>query len=270
MELNKNSAAEIKIIRKKRVLKKGAKSGDLNWIGKFSRIGSALPKSNLNSFRLTHTIKPPSQISANPILKAATKIDTQTASIPWEDLSKTLHNSKSNFARIKEIYRPIQLKKPGSSLGLIKKSLYSNNSNQNKTESRETRLEQSSSYNNFIINSKTSTPIGFNKPMDTETEDPDQMSLISLENLDWSRKLKLDKLFEQGKCYRTPNFHLVKLKRQSVTSFYESTKSSNSSLNTSFHKAPFSILLKGKKLRRVNKPSFFSQSVLTNNHFFNK
>ena len=237
---------------KKRPLRKGIKSEDFIWFGKFSRIGSAFPKSNVNSFRLSQTIKPPSQIAANPILKAAVKIDMQTASIPWEDLSKTLHHSKSNFARIKEIYRPMHLRNPGFSSGSVKKSQSSNNLNlklkQNKTESRETQPEQTRPTSNFVINSKTSTAIRFNKPLDSETDDPDQMNLISLENLDWSRKLKLDKLFEQGKCYRTPNFNLVQLKRQSVTSFYESTKSSNSSLNTSFNKAPFSILLKGKKL----------------------
>lgn len=69
--------------------------------------GSTLPKVNKGSFSVPKQVKPPSLIIANPFLKAAKKIDIQTASIPWDHFSNTLKQSKSNIARLKEIYRPV-------------------------------------------------------------------------------------------------------------------------------------------------------------------
>ena len=271
MELNKNHATGIKVIRKKANLRISNKSVDLIRIGDFTRIGSALPKSNIERIGLSQTIKPPSQIAANPILKAAKKIDLQTASIPWHDLSKTIQDSKTNFSRIKEIYMPTHHHSSSTNLASTQnpQSLHSSNQKPKhiKTESRESRFNQTKSANNLALYSNTSTAIGFHQHQQAESEDPDQINLVSLENLDWSKKLRLDLLFGQRKCSRVPSFHLVKLKRHSLTTFYESTKSSNSSLDTSFNKAPYSTFLKGKKLTRVQINSEFE---LTPNHFLNK
>jgi hypothetical protein len=72
------------------------------------QIGSALPKSTLTFFNAPKPIRPPSEIFAQPILRAAFEIDMQTASIPWEDYQETLKISKTNLTKVKEIYRPLR------------------------------------------------------------------------------------------------------------------------------------------------------------------
>ena len=70
------------------------------------QIGSSLPRSTLTFFNASKAIRPPSEIFAQPIIRAAFEIDMQTASIPWEDYEETLKNSKTNIAKVKEIHRP--------------------------------------------------------------------------------------------------------------------------------------------------------------------
>ena len=268
MELNKNHDAGGRA--RKVPLANGSRSVDLT--GDFVRLGSALPKSKIGRVGLSQTIKPPSQIAANPILKAAKKIDLQTASIPWQDLATTVKESKSNFSRIKEIYLPTHHHSSSSSSVSTQKPQSRNNLNNKpkhvKTESRETRSEQTKSMNIFGLYSKSNTAVGFHKPQ--RAEDPDQANSISLDNLNWSKNRRLGLWFGSRKSSLAPSFHLVKLKRHSIASFYESTKSSNSSLDTNCPKAPYSAFLKGKKLRRASRSLANSDLELTPNHFLNK
>lgn len=72
------------------------------------QIGSTMPKSTMSMFYSQKYIKPPAEIAAEPIIKAAIQIDRQTASIPWERIDVTLQVSKKNIKRAKEIHLPIK------------------------------------------------------------------------------------------------------------------------------------------------------------------
>lgn len=72
------------------------------------QLGSTMPKSTMSMFYSQKYIKPPAEIAAEPIIKAAIQIDRQTASIPWERIDVTLQVSKQNIKRAKEIHLPIK------------------------------------------------------------------------------------------------------------------------------------------------------------------
>ncbi|OMJ92515.1 hypothetical protein SteCoe_4758 [Stentor coeruleus] len=72
------------------------------------QLGSSMPKSTMSMFYSQKYIKPPAEIAAEPIIKAAIQIDKQTASIPWERIDVTLQVSKQNIKRAKEIHMPIK------------------------------------------------------------------------------------------------------------------------------------------------------------------
>lgn len=77
---------------------------DLKAFDKNFQIGSTLPRASLTYYAAPKVIRPPSEIFAQPILRAAFEIDMQTASIPWEDINLTLKSSKNSLTRMQEMY----------------------------------------------------------------------------------------------------------------------------------------------------------------------
>ena len=75
------------------------------------KIGSSMPKSSLTLKRSNKIIRPPAEIEATPILKAAQQIDEQTISIQWRNIDNVLQYSKQNITRLKEIYMPLRYSK---------------------------------------------------------------------------------------------------------------------------------------------------------------
>lgn len=120
MKVEKGSVVILKRFCKKPVPMKNISSGweknskefvDTRVFDEYVKIGSSLPKASLSYYNAPKAVRPPSEIFAQPILRAAFEIDMQTASIPWEDMELTLQSSKSTLTRVREIYRAPKYKK---------------------------------------------------------------------------------------------------------------------------------------------------------------
>jgi hypothetical protein len=267
MELNKSYIFEVKTLKKRKNIHPCFNSLDSTFYSNSDQIGSSFPKSSFCKRSSPSSIRPPSIISANPILKAADQLDKQTASIPWESLSSTLQKSKSNFRKLKEIHHPTNSFKDLKKSSFLKpfptkiteKFKITRSKLQTKANSRET--EKTAPVYRLIENSKSSTLINFNK---NTAEEYEQLSLVSFENSDLQNQIRTDTFLP--KYYKTPSFHIIKLKRAQVMSFYQNFQSKTPSIVSTFRTAPFCTSLKGKKLQKRNS----SQFSLTPNHFLKK
>ena len=234
--------------------------------------GSVLPKVNQSSFSLPKHINPPSLIFANPFLKAAKKIDAQTASIPWDQFSNTLKQSKSNIARLKEIYRPARSE---ANLKInknypIKKHFVHPQANY-KVFTQKTSESPIKRHKNLSITLqnqgkiwtclKTKSFASLSKTVHKFSESIDGKSQIFTVKNHFSEA--------DAKPFRTSGLKKCRIKTKREIS--QSLPSTSDGASDGATTAPFAIVLKGNKIRSNLGTMFIpmSSGTFTPNHFMN-